>query len=76
MIEVEYTQYVVNLLPVSTNPPGKQRLILNLRYVNNCLYKERIVVKDCLRNYVSGNSFPHKFVLKNAYYHVDIDPKY
>ena len=43
---------------------------------NNCLYKERIVAKDCPRNYVSSNSFPYMFAWKNAYHHIDIDPKY
>ena len=40
MIEVDYIPHVVNLLSVSTNASGKQRRILDLKYVNNFLYKE------------------------------------
>ena len=76
--EVDYIPCVVNPLSVSTNASGKQRLILDLRYVNNCLYKERIAFEDwrSFENYVSSNNFAYKFDLKKGYHHVDIDPEY
>ena len=40
VIGVDYIPHVVNLLSLSTNASGKQRLILDLKYVNNFLYKE------------------------------------
>ena len=76
--EVDYIPCVVNPLSVSTDASGKQRLILDLRYVNNCLYKERIAFEDwrSFENYVSSNNFAYKFDLKKGYHHVDIDPEY
>lgn len=63
---------------MSTNALGKQRLILNLRYVNNCLFKEWIVFEDwrSFGNYDWSNNFAYKFALKNWFHYVDIDPKY
>ena len=40
VIEADYIPHVVTLLSVSTNASGKQRLILDLKYVNIFLYKE------------------------------------
>ena len=64
---------VLNPLPVSTK--GKKRLILDLRFVNNHLFKDKIKFEDwnCFQNYLEGNKcYLFKFDLKSGYHHVDI----
>ena len=66
---------VVNPLSVSTDSRGKKRFILDLRYINNYLYKDKIKFDDwkCFENYLEANKgYLFKFDLKSGYYHVDI----
>ena len=66
---------VVNPLSVAINSHGKKRLILDLRYVNNHLYKDKIKFDDwkCFENYLKASEgYLFKFDLKNGYHHVDI----
>ena len=64
---------VLNLLSVSKK--GKKRLILDLRYANNHLFKDKIKFDDwnSFQNYLEGNeSYLFKFDLKSRYHHVNI----
>ena len=64
---------VLNPLLVSTK--GKKRLILDLRYVNNYLFKDKIKFDDwnSFQNYLESNKgYLFKFDLKTGYHHVDI----
>ena len=66
---------IVNPLSVSTQPSGKQRLILDLRHVNQCIYKQKFKCED-IRTIVSlmeKDYFLFNFDLKSAY-HVEICP--
>ena len=46
VVEVQAPPYVVNPLSVSVQPNGKKRLILDLRYVNKHLIKQRVKYED------------------------------
>ena len=73
--EVEFQPKVVSpQRSVATNNLGKKRLILDLRYVNAHLLKERISFDDwnSLKNFVSENGYAYKFDLRKGYYHVEI----
>ena len=63
------------LNPPSVSRKGKKRLILDLRYVNNHLFKNKIKFDDwnSFQNYLEGNKgYLFKFDLKSGYHHVDI----
>ena len=50
-------------------------MILDLRYVNNHLFKDKIIFDDwnSFQNYLEGNNgYLFKFDLKSEYHHVDI----
>ena len=53
---------------------GKKRLILDLRYVNAHLFKERISFDDwkSLKDLVSENGYAYKFDFRKGYHHVEI----
>ena len=73
--EVKAPPKVINPLSVSENLAGKKRLILDLRYINEHLYKDKIKFDDrkCFENnleYTDGYAF--KFDLKSGYHHVDV----
>ena len=65
---------VVNPLSVAKNSGGKLRLILDLRYVNQCLYK--FVVKyenlELVKDLADLGGFMAKFDLKSGYHHMGI----
>jgi len=66
---------VVIPLSVAENSSGKKRFILDLTYVNDFLYKDKIRFDDwkCFENYLKGDQgFLFKFDLKSGYYHIDI----
>ena len=66
---------VINPLSVSENSTGKKRLILDLRYINEHLYKEKIKFDDwkCFKNYLEHmDGYVFKFDLKSGYHHVDV----
>ena len=77
MIEVDYIPHLLSP-SVSAYAPRKQRLILELRYVNYCLYEQRITFKvwRSFENYVLSNNFTCKFDFKMQHNHVDTDPEY
>ena len=71
--EVKVPPKVINLLSVSKNSAGKKRLILDLIYISEHLYKDKIKLDDwkCFENYLEhtdGCAF--KFDLKSDYHHV------
>ena len=75
IIETEKPPEVINPLSVSINSLGKKRLILDLRYVNSHVYKDKIKFKDwkCFGHYLEGKrGYLFKIDLKNGYHHIDI----
>ena len=71
--EITTTPLVINLLLVSTNLiPGK-RIILDLRFVNSHIYKNKIKFEDwkCFERYLEGTKwYMFKFDLKNSYHYI------
>ena len=75
IIDVEKPAEVIKPLSVSINSSGKKRLILDLRYVNGHVYKDKIKFEDwkCFEHYLEGKKgYLFKFDLKNFYHHFDI----
>ena len=67
---------VVNPLSVSVQSCGKKRLILDLRYVNQHIFKQRVKFEDWrveLDYSEKGGHFT-KFDLKSGYHHLDVFP--
>jgi hypothetical protein len=66
---------VISPLSVSVNK-DKKRLILDLRYVNQHIYKQKIKFEDwrTAMNYFGKGKFFTKFDLKSGYRHLDIFP--
>ena len=75
IVEIPFKPHVVSPLSVSTNK-GKTRLILDLRYVNLHVWKERVKFEDwkVFLNYLSKEGSIFSFDLKSGYHHVDICP--
>ena len=76
VVEVQAPPYVVNPLSVSVRPNGKKRLILDLRYVNEHLIKQRVEYEDwkIALSYFHKGAFMISFDLKGSYHHIDICP--
>ena len=76
VLEVQAPPYVVNPLSVSVQPNGKKRLILDLRYVNRHLIKQRVKCKDwkIALSYFQKGAFMILLDLKSGYHHIDICP--
>ena len=75
VIEAEKPPEAINPLSVSINSSGKKCLILDLRYVNTHVYKDKIKFEDwkCFEHYLEGKKgYLFKFDLKNGYHHIDI----
>ena len=73
--EVKAPPKVINPLSVSENSAGKKRLILDLRYINEHLYKDKIKFDDwkCFENYLQHtDGYASEFDLKSGYHHVDV----
>jgi len=70
--EVSEIPHVVNPLSVAKRPSGKLRLILDLRYVNRHIFKEKIKFEDwtCFESYINLKGFLYKFDLKQGYHHI------
>ena len=75
VVEVSFKPTVVNPLSVSSNK-GKKRLILDLRYVNLHIWKDRVKFEDwkVFSNYLTKDGYLFKFDLKSGYHHLDIYP--
>ena len=67
---------VVNPLSVSVQSSGKKRLILDLRYVNKHIFKQKFKFEDwrVTLDYFEKGCYFTKFDLKSGYHHLDIFP--
>ena len=76
VMELNSPPDVVNPLSVSVQPNGKKRLILDLRYINNFLFKRRVKYEDwkIALSYFQKGSFMITFDLKSGYHHIEIHP--
>ena len=74
VIEVPFVPHVVNPLSVSIQSSGKERLILDLRHVNQSIWKQKFKCEDwrVLLSYVNRGDFLFSFGLKSGYHHFDI----
>ena len=75
IIEAEKPPEVISPLSVSINSSGKKYLILDLRYVNSHVYKDKIKFEDgnALNTiYKVKKGYLFRFDLKNGYHHIDI----
>ena len=71
---VEEVPHVCSPLSVVENAVGKKRLVLNLRYLNQHLWKQKFKYED-LRTammYFNPGDYLFAFDLKSGYHHVDI----
>lgn len=66
--------HVINPLTVSVSSKGKERLILDLRHVNEHVVLSRIKFEDLktVSQYIKSESFGFIFDLKSGYHHVDV----
>ena len=67
---------VINPLSVSVQSCGKKRLILDLRCVNQYIFKQKVTFEDWrvgLDYFEKGSHFT-KFDLKSGYHHLDLFP--
>ena len=71
VVEVQAPPYVVNPQSVSVQPNGKKRSILDLRYVNKRLIKQRVKYEDWK---IALSISMISFDLKSSYHHIDICP--
>ncbi len=67
---------IVNPLSASVHNSGKKRLILDLRYINKFLWKDKIKFDDwkIASLYLEKGDFMFTFDLKYGYHHIDIIP--
>ena len=66
---------IINPLSVSIQKSGKKRLILDLRQVNQFLYKCRFRCEDLYIEILKPGDFMFTFDLKSGYHHVKIFPE-
>ena len=61
---------------MSIQSSGKERLILDLRHVNQSIWKQKFKCEDwrVLLSYVNKGDFLFSFDLKSGYHHFDIFP--
>jgi hypothetical protein len=61
-------------LTVSVNAKGKERLILDLRHVNEHIVLSKMKFEDvaCAKQFLSSECFGFVWDLKSGYHHVDI----
>ena len=75
VLEVAVPPLMVNPLSVSVQATGKKRLILDLRYVNNCLRKMRVKYELRLENcliLLHDEAFMFSSDLNSGYHHIEI----
>ena len=75
ILERDHPPRVVNPLSVPIDSSGKKHFILDLRYVNMHLDKDKIKFDDwkCFENCLLANKgYLFNFDLKNGYHHIDI----
>ena len=66
--------HVINPFAVTVQNSGKKRLVLDLRYVNKHIYKERIKFEDLrlMEQFLNPHDYMFKFDIKQGYHHIDI----
>ena len=76
--EVKIPPYVVNPLSVSENGSQKLRLILDLRYVNKHVFKDKIKFDDwkIMQDFLEPTDLLFKFDTRQGYHHIDIDEQH
>ena len=76
--EVKNPPYVVSSLSVSENGSHKLRLILDLRYVNKHVFKNKIKFDDwkIMQDFLEPTDFLFKFDISQGYHHIDIDEQH
>ena len=76
--EVFEAPVIINPLSVSIQKSGKKRLILDLRHVNQFLYKCRFRCEDLsiAKEILNPGDFMFTFDLKSGYHHVEIFPEH
>ena len=68
---VSYKRHICSPLSVVANSAGKLCLVVNLRYLNQFLLKDRFKY-DNLRTAMQTGDYMFTFDLKSGYHHVDI----
>ena len=70
--------HVINPLSVSTQSSGKRRLILDLRFVNQFIVKQKVKFEDykTALDLFQYGGYACSFDLKSGYHHVDIFPSH
>ena len=74
VVRMKEKPIVVNPLTVSVNKKGKERLILDLRYVNLYIYKQKVKFEnwEAFKQYACDVNYAFSFDLKSGYHHIDI----
>ena len=70
--------HVINPLSVSTQSSGKRRLILDLRFVNQFILKQKVKFEDykTALDLFQYGGYACSFDLKSGYHHVDTFPSH
>ena len=73
--ETRAPPHIVSPLTVAQNSHNKPRLILDLRYVNSFIYKDRIKFDDwrTMQDFVENKGFLYKFDISQGYHHIYIE---
>ena len=76
--EVYAKPYICSPLSVVTNDGGKKRLVINLKFLNQYLWKEHFKYEDfrTLMQMFTPKDYVFSFDLKSGYHHVDIFPEH
>ena len=72
--QVDSPPEVINPLTVAVGNTGKQRLVLDCRHINVCLFKFKFRCEDVssARQVFTKGDFLFSFDLKSAYHHIEI----
>ena len=72
--ELDHAPDYVNPLSVSVQNSGKKRLILDLRYINQFVWKQKVCFEDweIALQFFQKDDYMISFDLKSGYHHIDI----
>ena len=75
---VQALPHVCSPLLVVVNESGKKRLVINLRFLNQYLLRQKFKYEDLRTalDLLSQEDFLFKFDLKSGYHHIDIHPEH
>ena len=76
--EVKNSPYLVNPLSVSENSSHKLQLILDLRYVNKHVFKDKIKFDNwkIMKDFLEPTDLLFKFDISQVYHHINIDKQH